>query len=85
MLDILIVLLSLVSFASAKFIAEKWMRFAEKLGEVNSKILLSIIFFLFLTPIAFFYRLFHKKEQFQNSAWKKRQNQFIESNFEEVW
>tara|TARA_B110000881_G_C18482187_1_gene467144 strand:- start:363 stop:725 length:363 start_codon:yes stop_codon:yes gene_type:complete len=84
-LDILIVFFSLISFSIANFIANKWMLFAEKFGEFNNKIILSLIFFLFLTPISFFYRLFNKKEQFQNTAWKKRQNQFTESNFEEVW
>jgi hypothetical protein len=85
LLDIFIVLSSLVYFPVAQFIAKYWMFFAEKLGVVNSKIILSIIFFLFLTPIAFFYRLFNKKEQFKNSTWQKRENQFNVSDFEKVW
>ncbi|MFA5792130.1 MAG: hypothetical protein WC884_03800 [Candidatus Paceibacterota bacterium] len=39
-----------------------WLRFAEILGKINSKILLFLIFAFILTPLAFFYRLFHPKE-----------------------
>ena len=85
LLNFFIVFFSLLYFPIAHFIAKYWMLFAEKLGAVNSKIILSIIFFLFLTPIAFFYRLFNKRQQFTNSAWQKRKNQFMESDFEKVW
>ena len=37
-----------------------WFKLAEGLGWVNSRILLTLIFFLLLLPIALFYRLFSK-------------------------
>jgi len=37
-----------------------WMKFALVLGWVNTRLLLIIIFYAVLTPLAFFYRLFGK-------------------------
>jgi len=42
------------------WIAKYWMKFAQYLGNINSKVLLSIIFFAVLTPVAFAYRRFNK-------------------------
>jgi hypothetical protein len=44
----------------AKKIHRTWMAFAHVLGWINSRIILFIIFFFILTPIAFFARLFGK-------------------------
>lgn len=43
-------------------IAKYWMKFAHTLGSINSRIILTVIFFIFLTPIAFVYRLFNKEK-----------------------
>jgi hypothetical protein len=45
----------------ARPIAAAWMRFAEVLGTVNSKILLAIAFYVVLTPLSFLYRIFNKE------------------------
>ncbi len=37
-----------------------WYKIAEILGWINSRILLSLLYFLFLTPLSFLYRLFKK-------------------------
>ena len=42
-------------------ITDTWMWIGEKMGAVMSRIILSIVFLLFLTPIAILYRLFRKK------------------------
>jgi len=42
-------------------IARGWMRFATFIGNINSKILLSVIFYLIMTPLAIAYRLTHKR------------------------
>ncbi|MCH8291222.1 hypothetical protein IH992_09005 [Candidatus Poribacteria bacterium] len=55
-----------------------WMKFAFVLGWVNSRILLSIIFFVFFTPMALIQRVFgrdalHRRmEKGTNSYWIKR-------------
>lgn len=62
----------------AEKIAWVWLKFASVLGVVNGKILLSIVFFIFLTPIAFLNKLFSK-----NPLQLKKDNQksvFVERN-----
>jgi len=50
----------------SNFLSEKitlgWMKFAEVLGRINAAILLSVVFFLFVTPIAFVRKLFTRKD-----------------------
>lgn len=41
-------------------IAEQWMKLAAGLGHVNSRIILTIVFYLILTPFASVYRVFNK-------------------------
>ncbi len=45
----------------ARPIAAAWMKFAEIVGMVNSKILLAIAFYFVLTPLSFLYRIFNKE------------------------
>ncbi|MEL6653997.1 MAG: SxtJ family membrane protein, partial [Bacteroidota bacterium] len=52
--------LSLLSPQLARLIHIVWMKLAEVLGYVNSRILLGLIFFLLLSPIALLRRIFHK-------------------------
>ena len=42
-------------------IAAGWLKFAEVLGRVNTKLLLGAIFYLLLTPVALIYRLFNRR------------------------
>lgn len=50
----------------SNFLSEKitlgWMKIAEVLGRINATILLSIVFFLFVTPIAFIRKLLSKSD-----------------------
>lgn len=43
---------------AASRISSAWMSFAEVLGRINSRIILSAVFYLVLTPVAFLFRLF---------------------------
>ena len=42
-----------------------WWKLSELMGAVMSRVILSIIFFVFLVPIAFLSRLFSKKDNLQ--------------------
>jgi Na+/phosphate symporter len=72
-------------------IAEYWMKFAHYLGSINSKVLLTVIFFLVLTPVAFFYRLFNKDNvahfimNGRKSYFDDINKQYKKSDFEKVW
>ena len=50
-------ILGLASNITRDWIVWGWEKFSYALGWFNSKILLSIVFIFFLTPIAFLYRL----------------------------
>lgn len=72
-------------------IACYWMKFAAVLGAFNSKVILTLIFYLILTPLAFVYRIFnhHLVDHFRIN---KRQSYFEDLNktytqkdFEKTW
>jgi hypothetical protein len=74
---------------SAK-IAHGWLKFATVIGTINSTIILYIIFFFFLTPLAFLYR--KSKGDFMNiknnrliSYWHERNYHYKPEDFENSW
>lgn len=54
-----------------------WMKFAELLGAVMNKVILSVVFFVFLVPMALLRKLFGKK----SFSGKKATSNFTERNF----
>ena len=57
---VLFVASALVSPGSLSFVYRWWMRFAEALGWINTRVLLVIIFYLVVTPIGLVMRLFRR-------------------------
>jgi ABC-type phosphate transport system permease subunit len=71
-------------------LAYVWGKIGHILGLVNGSILLSIIFFVILTPIAFFMKIFAKKDSLMlkrpdNSAYITRNKWFEPQDLENVW
>jgi len=68
-----------------------WMSLSKGLGFVVSKVLLSGIFFLFLTPIAFLYRFSNRKKNIlqlkkdDKTYWIKRDKMFVKEDFNKMW
>ncbi len=68
-----------------------WLGFSRVLGNFNSKIILTLIFFLFITPIAFFYRLFSKnslllkKDDSLDSYFYSVDHNYRKNDFEKQW
>jgi len=76
--------------AAAKGIEWAWLKFAQGIGWVNSRILLSIVFFVFLMPIAFFSRLFTKdplqlKARASKTLYSTRNHQYSKEDLENIW
>jgi len=74
----------------ATIIASYWMKFAFALGVINSKILLSIVFFLFLLPISIVYRIIKGdtlgiKRQNSITYWKEVNRSYLPEDFEKQW
>jgi multisubunit Na+/H+ antiporter MnhB subunit len=55
-----LLIIALAFYQLAVWITIGWLKFAEIIGTINSKVLLSVIFFLFLFPIAMLYGLTKK-------------------------
>lgn len=66
--------------ALGEIIANLWDKTALLLGKINGAIILSVLFFLILTPIAFLYRLGNRHSKFLLN--KKEKSAFIERNHE---
>jgi hypothetical protein len=87
-----LIFLFLVVFVkkAATWLAWGWLQFAHLLGTVNTKIILTLIFFLILTPIALMYRLFYGdslkiKHTTSESQWHDRNHTYNKSDLEKAW
>ena len=77
---------------AAALIARVWLKFAELLGAVNSRIVLGAIFYLFLTPIAVLARLtrgdflqLRKRAGADRSYWHVRDHAYTAEDIGKLW
>ena len=77
---------------AALAVARAWLKFAEVLGAVNSRILLGAIFYLFLTPIALLARLsrgdflhLKKRAGAERSYWHARGHAYTPEDIAKLW
>lgn len=73
-------------------ITQGWMKFAEVLGRINATILLSLVFFVVVTPMAFLRRLFGGKDllSLRNarktpSLYEERNHAYEANDLEDTW
>jgi hypothetical protein len=71
-------------------VAWVWGKIAHVLGTFNSYVLLSIVFFTILTPVAFLYRLTRKdtlklKAQKLGTVYEERNHLYVAKDLENVW
>jgi hypothetical protein len=83
-------LLAIFITAAARWMEWLWFKMALGLGYVNSRILLSIIFFLFLLPMAWFSRLFTRdtlnlKRHDGSSIFHTRNHKYRKKDLENLW
>jgi hypothetical protein len=81
---------SIFSGAAARGIEWAWIKLATILGWVNSRILLSVIYFLFLLPLAWVSRLFTKdpltlRRKKTASLFVTRNHQYTKKDLENIW
>ena len=89
-LALLLLFLALFVKKAATWLTWGWLRFSHLIGTVNTRIILTLIFFLFLTPIAFVYRLFHGdslkiKKNTSDSNWFHRDHTYEKSDLDKAW
>ena len=70
-------------------IHDLWMKFAEVLGFVMNKVILGIVFFIFLVPIAFLSRMFRKNplkvKKSTSSYFSERNFTYDKKSLEQLW
>ena len=76
---------------ATRVIARYWIRFASFLGAFNSRIILAVMFFVVLTPIALLYRLFNReavdrfRKNNQSSYFDDVRKSSGREDFEKLW
>ncbi|QJW91078.1 hypothetical protein HNV11_17695 [Spirosoma taeanense] len=83
-------LLSVFIPVAGDFIVRIWFRLAEVLGNINGKIILSVLFFVFLFPIALLYRMTAKnplaiKRSDTRSFYTDRNHTYTKTDLEQTW
>jgi predicted membrane protein len=71
-------------------VAWVWGKIAHILGTFNSYVLLSAVFFIILTPVAFLFRLTRKdnlklKAQKSGTVYEERNHLYVAKDLENVW
>ncbi|MBK9731906.1 MAG: hypothetical protein IPO83_11585 [Chitinophagaceae bacterium] len=86
-----ILVATLLSYSLASMLSKAWMKLAEAIGYVNSRIILSLIFFLFLFPVSVVYRLFNKdklglkKQAAAKTYYTERNHEYQAGDLENNW
>lgn len=66
-----------------------WDKIAMVLGWINTKIILSVVFFIFLTPFGILSRLFSKSalklKQDSNTTFVERNHTYTKKDLENIW
>ena len=85
----LIVLALFPQFFLSGFIAKAWLKFGEAISWVMSKIILTLLFYLFVFPISSLYRLFNKDlmmlKKRKDSYFTERNHLFEKKDIENPW
>lgn len=82
-------IIGIFSESLSLIIEELWLKLADILGSIMPKLILGIIFYLFLTPIALIYKLLNKdKLGLDNSSstyFTDYKSNFSKENIEKTW
>ncbi|GAA4300502.1 SxtJ family membrane protein [Aestuariibaculum suncheonense] len=80
---------ALISKKLTVIIGEAWFSFSHYFGLVMNYIIMSFIFYLILTPLSFFQRLFGGnqilKKSSDSSYFYKRNHRFVEKDIDKPW
>ncbi len=66
-----------------------WHKIADAMGFLMSRVLLTIVFFVVLIPVALIYRIFNKDplqlKRKSNSYWNLREHEYAAKDLENIW
>lgn len=75
----------------ASIITRLWLGFSLLLGRVNSTFILTLVFYLLLTPLAFVYRRFNRdplkllQQKQAGSLFSIREHTFVKEDLDKMW
>lgn len=72
----------------SRIIATWWFRFAEVIGAFNTRVILGLVYYLVLTPVAFVYRRCHQdglNVKGKKGLWIERSHRYGPSDLEKLW
>ena len=86
----IVCLIGVFSESFANIFLKYWFLLGKTLGKINSFVILSILFFVFLFPYALLKRLFSKDDLMQNanqnkSTYVNRNHLYQATDFEKIW
>ena len=82
--------IGVLSYKSSIIIEKIWFKVSYILSQIIPNVLLSLIFFLILTPISLLSKLFNSHTNFnsynnQNTTFKTQNKSFVKESFERAW
>jgi hypothetical protein len=73
----------------ATLLAKGWFKLGDLLGFVVSKVVLAVMFFIILTPIAFLYNIFNRDtlhlKRKEKSLWSDRNHSYVADDMNNSW
>ena len=90
-IPVVVLIIGLLFAPGLKVILLVWLKFSALLGKINSTIILSVIYFLFITPYAILFRKkmggnYIKYKPLQGASLFKDRNHVVsEQDFEKSW
>jgi len=88
---LLLLVIALFVKPLSRLLARLWLGFADLLGAFNARVILTILFFAVLTPVALLYRLMSrsplrlKRDEAVGSYFDKRDHLFCRKDLEKMW
>ncbi len=83
--------ISLFDWKLTNFIAEFWYKLGQLIGTLISKLILIVLFYLLVTPLGTFYRLFNRniynffRNKNRGSFFKDVNMEYKKNDFEKLW
>ena|GEM_PF-467872 len=89
-ISIIVGIIGLISNSASKIIHFLWLKMTWVLSLIVPNILLSLVYFLVLVPLAYFYRMFGEQNQLtmnntEQSLFKESRSDFSNDSFKKMW
>ena len=85
----ILIVINFMAYKLSFSITQYWFNFAQVLGELMSRLILLLCFYLILTPVSLIYRIFNEDaldlQSGKDSYFHNREETFDKTYFERIW